>query len=66
VCRLITILRLGIVPGLEIAYKGDWINVQTVPNSRQINFSLQLKVNTFLQPGHAEVLNCSWFGTEFN
>jgi hypothetical protein len=51
------------VPGLEIAYKGDWIKVQPVPNSLQLNFGLQLEVMTplFLQIGRSAMLNCSWF-----
>lgn len=60
---LITVLLPGIVPGLEIAYKGDWIKVQPVPNSLQLNFGLQLEVMTplFLQIGRSAMLNCSWF-----
>ncbi|RLN00061.1 mugineic-acid 3-dioxygenase-like [Panicum miliaceum] len=41
---LITILLPGAVPGLEVAYKGEWIKVQPVPNSFVVNFGLQLEV----------------------
>jgi len=41
---LITILLPGAVPGLEVAYRGDWIKVQPVPNSFVVNFGLQLEV----------------------
>lgn len=43
---LITILLPGAVPGLEVAYRGDWIRVQPVPNSFVVNFGLQLEVVT--------------------
>nr|TKW25049.1 hypothetical protein SEVIR_3G090900v2 [Setaria viridis] len=44
--ELITVLLPGAVPGLEVAYKGDWIKVQPVPNSFVVNFGLQLEVVT--------------------
>jgi 2'-deoxymugineic-acid 2'-dioxygenase/mugineic-acid 3-dioxygenase len=43
---LITILLPGAVPGLEVAYRGDWIKVQPVPDSFVVNFGLQLEVVT--------------------
>ncbi|KAF8658363.1 hypothetical protein HU200_059411 [Digitaria exilis] len=43
---LITVLLPGAVPGLEVAYNGDWIRVQPVPNSFVVNFGLQLEVVT--------------------
>nr|CAB3459728.1 unnamed protein product [Digitaria exilis] len=43
---LITVLLPGDVPGLEVAYNGDWIRVQPVPNSFVVNFGLQLEVVT--------------------
>lgn len=43
---LITILLPGKVPGLEVAYKGDWIKVHPAANSFVVNFGLQLEVVT--------------------
>ncbi|CAL4896406.1 unnamed protein product [Urochloa decumbens] len=43
---LITVLLPGTIPGLEVAYNGDWIRVQPVPNSFVVNFGLQLEVVT--------------------
>ncbi|KAL6611197.1 hypothetical protein ACP70R_039125 [Stipagrostis hirtigluma subsp. patula] len=44
--ELITILLPGPVQGLEVAYKGDWIKVEPVPNAFIVNFGLQLEVVT--------------------
>ncbi|CAN6326124.1 unnamed protein product [Urochloa humidicola] len=42
-----TVLLPGSVPGLEVAYKGDWIKVHpAVPSALIINFGLQLEVVT--------------------
>ncbi|KAL6643983.1 hypothetical protein ACP70R_018749 [Stipagrostis hirtigluma subsp. patula] len=35
---LITILHPGPVPGLEVAYKGEWIKVEPVANAFVVNF----------------------------
>ncbi|GJM95580.1 hypothetical protein PR202_ga12338 [Eleusine coracana subsp. coracana] len=43
---LITLLHPGTVPGLEIAYKGNWIKVEPLPNAFIVNFGLQLEVVT--------------------
>ncbi|KAL6622765.1 hypothetical protein ACP70R_032644 [Stipagrostis hirtigluma subsp. patula] len=43
---LITVLLPGAVPGLEVAYNGDWIKVHPVPNAFIINFGSQLEVVT--------------------
>ncbi|CAN6344712.1 unnamed protein product [Urochloa humidicola] len=44
--ELITVLLPGSVPGLEVAYKGDWIRVEPVQSALIINFGLQLEVVT--------------------
>ena len=43
---LMAILLPGQVPGLEVAYKGDWIKVQPVPLAFVVNFGQQLEVVT--------------------
>ncbi|CAN6340041.1 unnamed protein product [Urochloa humidicola] len=43
---LITVLLPSAVPGLEVAYNGDWIKVQPMPASFVVNFGLQLEVVT--------------------
>lgn len=42
--NLITLLLPGIVPGLQVSYKGDWITVEPVPNAFLVNFGLQLEL----------------------
>ncbi|XP_062201764.1 2'-deoxymugineic-acid 2'-dioxygenase-like isoform X1 [Phragmites australis] len=44
--NLLTLLLPSLVPGLEVAYNGDWIKVVPVPNSFVVNFGLQLEVVT--------------------
>jgi 2'-deoxymugineic-acid 2'-dioxygenase/mugineic-acid 3-dioxygenase len=41
--NLLTLLLPSLVPGLEVAYNGDWIKVVPVPNSFVVNFGLQLE-----------------------
>ncbi|RLN00857.1 hypothetical protein C2845_PM06G29760 [Panicum miliaceum] len=43
---LMAILLPARVPGLEVAYKGDWIKVQPVPHAFVVNFGQQLEVVT--------------------
>ena len=43
---LMAILLPGQVPGLEVAYNGDWIKVQPVPRAFVVNFGQQLEVVT--------------------
>jgi 2'-deoxymugineic-acid 2'-dioxygenase/mugineic-acid 3-dioxygenase len=43
---LIALLLPARVPGLEVAYKGDWIKVQPVPRAFVVNFGQQLEVVT--------------------
>ncbi|RLM99922.1 hypothetical protein C2845_PM06G29740 [Panicum miliaceum] len=43
---VITILLPGPVPGLEVAYKGDWIKVEPLPHAFIVNFGQQLEVVT--------------------
>ncbi|OEL20116.1 2'-deoxymugineic-acid 2'-dioxygenase [Dichanthelium oligosanthes] len=42
--NLITLLLPGAVHGLDVAYKGDWIKVEPVPNAIVVNFGQQLEV----------------------
>jgi 2'-deoxymugineic-acid 2'-dioxygenase/mugineic-acid 3-dioxygenase len=42
--NLLTLLLPSMVPGLEVAYNGDWIKVQPVPNAFVVNFGCQLEV----------------------
>ncbi|RLM86984.1 hypothetical protein C2845_PM04G25090 [Panicum miliaceum] len=45
--NLITLLLPGmVVPGLQIAYNGDWVDVEPVPNALVVNFGKQLEVVT--------------------
>jgi len=45
--NLITLLLAGSVPGLEVAYKGEWISVEPVaPDALSVNFGLLLEVVT--------------------
>ncbi|XP_062190736.1 2'-deoxymugineic-acid 2'-dioxygenase-like [Phragmites australis] len=44
--NLITLLLQGNVPGLQVSYHGDWINVQPVPNAFVVNFGHQLEIAT--------------------
>ncbi|CAL4905304.1 unnamed protein product [Urochloa decumbens] len=44
--NLLTLLLPSMVPGLEVAYKGDWIKVRPVPNAFVVNFGCQLEVVT--------------------
>lgn len=44
--NLITLLLQSTVPGLQVAYKGDWINVQPVPNAFVVNFGHLLEIAT--------------------
>jgi 2'-deoxymugineic-acid 2'-dioxygenase/mugineic-acid 3-dioxygenase len=43
---LIALLLPARVPGLEVAYKGDWIKVKPVPRAFVVNFGQQLEVVT--------------------
>nr|TKW29049.1 hypothetical protein SEVIR_3G369900v2 [Setaria viridis] len=43
---LITVLLPGTVPGLEVAYRGDWVKVEAVPNAFVVNFGCQLEIVT--------------------
>uniref|UniRef100_A0A0A9F169 IDS3 n=1 Tax=Arundo donax TaxID=35708 RepID=A0A0A9F169_ARUDO len=43
--NLITLVT-GAVHGLEVAYNGDWIKVQPVPDAFVVNFGQQLEVVT--------------------
>jgi 2'-deoxymugineic-acid 2'-dioxygenase/mugineic-acid 3-dioxygenase len=42
--NVITLLLQGAVQGLQVSYKGDWINVEPVPNAFVVNFGHQLEV----------------------
>ncbi|KAF7039285.1 hypothetical protein CFC21_049316 [Triticum aestivum] len=42
--NLITLLLPGVVPGLQVSYKGDWITVEPVPNAFVVNLGLQLEL----------------------
>nr|CAB3462173.1 unnamed protein product [Digitaria exilis] len=44
--NVITLLLPSMVPGLEVAYKGDWIKVQPIPQAFVVNFGSQLEVLT--------------------
>ncbi|XP_037444911.1 2'-deoxymugineic-acid 2'-dioxygenase-like [Triticum dicoccoides] len=44
--NLITLLLPGTVNGLQVVYKGEWINVDPVPNSFIVNFGRQLEIIT--------------------
>ncbi|KAF8661117.1 hypothetical protein HU200_057223 [Digitaria exilis] len=44
--NLITVLLPGPVPGLEVAYNGDWIKVKRIPGTFVVNFGCQLEVVT--------------------
>lgn len=44
--NLITLLLQGTVFGLQVSYKGDWINVEPVPNAFVVNFGHQLEIAT--------------------
>ncbi|KAL6643980.1 hypothetical protein ACP70R_018746 [Stipagrostis hirtigluma subsp. patula] len=44
--NLITLILPGPVHGLEVAYKGDWIKVDPVPNALTVVLGLQLEVVT--------------------
>ena len=43
---LMAVLLPGQVPGLEVAYNGDWIKVQPVSRAFVVNFGQQLEVVT--------------------
>ncbi|CAL4892018.1 unnamed protein product [Urochloa decumbens] len=43
---IITLLLPSMVPGLEVAYKGDWIKVEALPNAFVVNFGSQMEVVT--------------------
>lgn len=45
--NLITVLLPGPVPGLEVAYNGDWIKVKRIPGTFVVNFGCQLEVRSF-------------------
>jgi|UniRef100_A0A804U9Z0 2'-deoxymugineic-acid 2'-dioxygenase / mugineic-acid 3-dioxygenase len=42
--NLLTLLLPSMVPGLEVAYRGDWIRVEPVPGAFVVNFGCQLEV----------------------
>ncbi|XP_006657487.1 2'-deoxymugineic-acid 2'-dioxygenase-like [Oryza brachyantha] len=44
--NLITLLLQGDVFGLQVSYKGDWINVEPVPNAFVVNFGHLLEIAT--------------------
>nr|CAB3466015.1 unnamed protein product [Digitaria exilis] len=44
--NVITLLLPSMVPGLEVAYKGDWIKVKPIPQAFVVNFGSQLEVLT--------------------
>lgn len=44
--NLITLLLQGAVQGLQVSYKGDWIDVEPVPNAFVVNFGHQLEIAT--------------------
>ena len=45
--NLITLLLQSTVPGLQVSYKGDWINVESaVPNAFVVNFGHLLEIAT--------------------
>jgi 2'-deoxymugineic-acid 2'-dioxygenase / mugineic-acid 3-dioxygenase len=44
--NLITLLLPGKVYGLDVAYKGEWVKVEPVPNTFVVNFGQQLEVVT--------------------
>ncbi|KAK1681845.1 hypothetical protein QYE76_042693 [Lolium multiflorum] len=44
--NLITLLLQGAVQGLQVSYKGDWINVEPVPNAFVVNFGHLLEIAT--------------------
>ncbi|WVZ62051.1 hypothetical protein U9M48_011839 [Paspalum notatum var. saurae] len=44
--NLITLLLQGHVPGLQVAYRGDWIRVRPVPGAFVVNFGHQLEIAT--------------------
>jgi 2'-deoxymugineic-acid 2'-dioxygenase/mugineic-acid 3-dioxygenase len=44
--NLLTLLLPSMVPGLEVAYNGDWIKVQPMPDAFVVNFGSQLEVVT--------------------
>ncbi|TVU41587.1 hypothetical protein EJB05_15118, partial [Eragrostis curvula] len=47
--NLITLLRQGDVPGLQVAYRGgDWIDVRPVPGAFVVNFGHQLEARLHL------------------
>jgi isopenicillin N synthase-like dioxygenase len=42
---MLTILSQGDVSGLQVSYKGRWINVQPIHNAFVINFGLLMEVS---------------------
>ncbi|CAM0913054.1 unnamed protein product [Alopecurus aequalis] len=44
--NLLTILLPSTVPGLQISHKGEWINVEPMPNAFIVNLGLPLEVVT--------------------
>jgi 2'-deoxymugineic-acid 2'-dioxygenase/mugineic-acid 3-dioxygenase len=55
---IVTLLLPSTVPGLEVAYKGDWIKVEAVPNAFIVNFGSQIEVIIFITN---IILPCSIF-----